>query len=72
MTTVINILGGSGCGKTTTAAGLFYEMKKQRISCELVQEFVKIWAYEGRDIFQRDQALILEKHMQENLYFMER
>jgi len=61
MTKIINILGGSGCGKTTTAAGLFYEMKKQGVSCELVQEFVKTWAYEGRDILQEDQALILEK-----------
>ena len=61
MTKIINILAGSGCGKTTTAAGLFYEMKKMGLSCELVQEFVKNWAYEGRDIVQSDQALILEK-----------
>ena len=61
MTKVLNVLGGSGCGKTTTAAGLFYEMKKLGISCELVQEFVKTWAYEGRNIVQKDQALILEK-----------
>jgi cellulose biosynthesis protein BcsQ len=61
MTKVINILAGSGAGKTTTAAGLFYELKKQGVSCELVQEFVKTWAYEGRDIVQTDQALILEK-----------
>ncbi len=61
MTKIINILGGSGVGKTTTAAGLFYEMKKQGIKCELVQEFVKLWAYQGRDILQQDQALILEK-----------
>jgi len=61
LTKVINILAGSGCGKTTTAAGIFYEMKKQGISCELVQEFVKTWAWKGRDIFQTDQPLILEK-----------
>lgn len=61
MTKVINILAGSGAGKTTTAAGIFYEMKKMGISCELVQEFVKTWAWEGRNIELSDQPEILEQ-----------
>jgi hypothetical protein len=61
MTKVINIIAGSGSGKSTTAAGLFYEMKKRGISCELVQEWVKKWAYEGRVIEQQDQLQILEE-----------
>jgi len=69
VTKILNILGGSGCGKTTTAAGLFYEMKKMGVSCELVQEFVKLWAYEGRDIVQSDQALILEKQYSREVPF---
>lgn len=38
---VINFFGGPGAGKSTAAAGLFYEMKKRWISVELVNEFAK-------------------------------
>lgn len=70
MTKVINILAGSGCGKTTTAAGLFYEMKKRGLSCELVQEFVKNWAYEGREIVQEDQfEILIEQYCREQVLY---
>jgi hypothetical protein len=45
--TVINILGGPGVGKSTTAAGIFYELKKLHLKVELVTEFVKDRIYEG-------------------------
>lgn len=48
-TLVLNILSGSGCGKSTLAAELFTELKKQHRSVELVTEWVKGWAWEGRD-----------------------
>lgn len=38
---VINFFGGPGAGKSTAAAGLFYEMKKRWMSVELVNEFAK-------------------------------
>lgn len=38
---VINFFGGPGAGKSTAAAGLFYEMKKRWVSVELVNEFAK-------------------------------
>ena len=46
MTKVINLFGGPGAGKSTTAAGLFFEMKCAGISCELVREYAKdcVWA----------------------------
>lgn len=47
-TTVINILSGSGCGKSTLAAEVFVNLKKQGHSAELVTEYVKSWAWEGR------------------------
>lgn len=50
MTTVINIGGGAGCGKSTLAAFLFGQMKTMELSVELVQEYVKSWAWEGRKI----------------------
>jgi len=52
---VINFYGGAGCGKSTTAAGLFFLMKINGYSVELVQEYVKDLAWEDRH---EDQAFI--------------
>lgn len=60
-TQVICLWGGPGCGKSTTAAGLFYEMKLAGMSVELVREYVKDWAWEGRKINPEDQIYILGK-----------
>ena len=45
MTLVVNLLGGPGSGKSTTAAGVFYELKLAGVNCELVTEFAKdvVW-----------------------------
>lgn len=42
---VINFFGGPGCGKSTTAALLYAELKIKNINCELVNEFAKdlVW-----------------------------
>lgn len=44
-TIVINLIGGPGSGKSTCASGIFYELKKLGINCELSLEFVKdkVW-----------------------------
>lgn len=47
---VINLFGGPGAGKSTTAAGLFYEMKLMDIKCELVTEYAKELVYEERHL----------------------
>ena len=60
-TTVINLLGGSGIGKSTTAAGIFHQFKLENVSCELVTEYVKTWAWEGRNISELDQFYITGK-----------
>lgn len=44
----INLWSGPGVGKSTTAATLFAELKKRRISCELVREFAKDLVWENR------------------------
>jgi hypothetical protein len=43
--TVVNMYGGPGTGKSTTAAGLFFLLKVQDINCELSREFAKdlVW-----------------------------
>jgi predicted ATPase len=48
MTTYINLFGGPGVGKSTTAAALFVEMKKRGLSVELVTEVAKDFVWEDR------------------------
>lgn len=48
MTKIINLFGGPGSGKSTTAAGLFYLMKLHGKSVELVTEFAKRLVWENR------------------------
>lgn len=45
---VINLYGGPGTGKSTTAAGLYHKLKINHISAEIVTEFAKDLVYEER------------------------
>ena len=66
----INLYGGPGVGKSTLAAKLYSHMKRNGANVELVQEEVKQWAYEERQIhpwdcvpifgrqFEREQQLL--------------
>jgi hypothetical protein len=45
---VINLFGGPGSGKSTTAAGLFYRMKLAGHKVELVTEYAKDLVYAGQ------------------------
>lgn len=47
MTKVINLSGGPGSGKSTTAAGLFFLMKSLDMKVELVREYAKELTYSG-------------------------
>lgn len=70
MTTVINLFGGSGLGKSTTAALVFGHMKLKGLHCELVREFVKEWAWAGKSIKPEDQVTIYENQLaREKLYY---
>lgn len=44
-TLVINLIGGPGSGKSTCASGIFYQLKKLGVNCELALEFAKdkVW-----------------------------
>lgn len=64
MTKVINLLAGSGCGKSTTAAALFAEMKLRGYHVEQVTEFVKKWAWQSRTPTGLDQVYIFGKQAQ--------
>ena len=62
-TTVINLFAGSGSGKSTTAALLFGEMKLRGLNTELVREYVKSWAWNGRKVQDMDQLYLLGKQI---------
>lgn len=58
---IVNIISGPGAGKSTTAAGLFYELKKQGINCEMALEFAKDKVYEESFKTMDDQLYIFGK-----------
>lgn len=45
MTLIVNMIAGPGTGKSTTAAGVFVELKHAGVNCELVTEYAKdlVW-----------------------------
>lgn len=59
MTTVINLIGGPGTGKSTLAAELYAKMKRMHLSVEMVREVAKEWAWEGKAIGPFEQIAIL-------------
>jgi len=58
MTKIINLFAGPGAGKSTLAAGMFYEMKKQGKSVELVTEYAKDVVWEENHIQLEDQLFV--------------
>lgn len=63
--TVINLWGGPGTGKSTTAAGLFNLMKLKKHNVELVTEYAKqmVWERQHHTVF-KNQILMLAKQDQ--------
>lgn len=62
-TTIINLYGGPGTGKSTSAAFLYYVLKSEGVNAELVREYVKDWAWEKRNISTYDQIYFLGKQV---------
>lgn len=61
MALVINLIGGPCSGKSTIASGIFYELKKLGINCELALEFAKDKVYEEAFRTMDDQIYIFAK-----------
>ena len=57
----ICLFGGPGTGKSTTAAGLFYLMKSNNLSVELVTEYAKDVVYSKDPYRISDQLYLLAK-----------
>ena len=59
---VINLFGGPGSGKSTTAAHLFTRLKTSHFNAELITEYAKDLTWEKRlNILEEDQLYILAK-----------
>ena len=64
MLKVINLFGGPGCGKSTSAAGLFYLMKQHYYNVELVTEFAKQLEWDKRhNILSTEQIYVFAKQL---------
>lgn len=58
---VINLIGASNTGKSTTVYGLLYLMKRMGLSVEYASEYAKDMVYEHRGNILGDQLYILAK-----------
>jgi len=58
---VVNLYGGPGAGKSTTAAGVFCLLKLHGVNCELITEFAKDLTWEERNKTLHNQVYILGK-----------
>lgn len=65
-TLIVNLLGGPGCAKSTTAAGIFNRLKQEHYNVELVQEFAKKLTWEKNFKVLSDQFFVsaTQNHMQ--------
>lgn len=58
---IINLYGGPGCSKSTTAAGIFSVLKLHGVNCELCTEYAKDLTWESRNMTLQNQIYIFGK-----------
>lgn len=62
MTVIVNFFAGPGAGKSTTKAGLFFEMKHAGFKVESVDEFAKELTYDGAfDAMENEMWMLAEQ-----------
>lgn len=59
----MNLYGGPGVGKSTTAAGVFRELKLAGLNAEYVPEYAKDATWEGRTVALKNQAYVFGKQL---------
>lgn len=66
--TIVCLYGGPGSGKSTTAAGLFYQAKLAGVNAELVREYAKelVWEW-GEIIPEHQEQLATEQARREEI-----
>lgn len=65
MTTVVNLFGGPGSGKSTLQSDLYSYMKKQGKSVEMVREVAKKWAWSKTKITPLNQLNIIGEQIKD-------
>jgi hypothetical protein len=60
-TLIVNLYGGPGSGKSAACGGIFYQLKKQGINCEMTREYAKEIVWEGNLGKLRNQIYIFGK-----------
>lgn len=60
-TLVVNLFAGPGTGKSTTAAGIFFELKTRHLNAELAAEYAKDLVWEKRNTTFDDQIYLFAK-----------
>lgn len=60
-TTVVNLYGGPGSGKSTVASGIFFILKLNNLNVELATEFAKDLVWEERAMTLTDQQYVWAK-----------
>jgi nicotinamide riboside kinase len=59
----INLFGAAGTGKSTLAAKIFAALKEKHHDVELITEYIKPWAYEGRKAKSYDSLYVFSKQV---------
>lgn len=62
MAKVINLIGGPGSGKSTAMAGVFYNLKRLGVNCEMVTEYAKDKVWDESYYVMKDQLYISAKY----------
>ena len=60
-TLVVNLFGGPSSGKSTTAAGIFFDLKTRGVNTEIAPEFCKDLTWEDRHQTIKDQIYVFGK-----------
>ena len=71
MKKIICLYGGPSCGKSTTAAGLFYKLKLKGYDSEMNREYIKNWVWENRKVYAGDQTYFFAKQSRQERIFVE-
>ena len=58
---IVNLFGGPGAGKSTTAFGVANKLKKLGVNCELVTEYAKDLTWENRTVALNNQVYLFGK-----------
>ncbi len=59
----INLIAGPNSGKSATAADIYSTLTRRHVNIQLVQEYIKTWAFEDRVPISFDQLYVFSKQL---------